>query len=93
MLHWWDPPEQLAGSFLQLLPTLKKVQNHLPFLLLAHFTRFWPSWQMPSFIEGMLAPPLAPPFAPPLAPPLPPLAPPFAPFAPLPLPFCFRCGA
>ena len=82
MLHLWIPCSQEAPSFLQLLRTLKWVQNHMLFLDLAHLTLWLPKEQVP-----MLIPPLpAPPFGLPLFAPLPaPLAPRPLPFFPLPL--------
>ena len=38
MLHRCIPLEQEPAAFLQLFWTLKKEQNHCPFLLFAHFT-------------------------------------------------------
>ena len=42
MLQRCMPSEQDPAAFLQLFWTLKKEQNHFPFLLLAHLTLWFP---------------------------------------------------
>ena len=42
MLQRCMPSEQVPAAFLQLFWTLKKEQNHFPFLLLAHLTLWLP---------------------------------------------------